>query len=235
MTEEQKDQPPAPAARPKIPRQAMPEQNAKQRAKNFEQVTTGYTEEQAQLEASRCLPCKKPSCVAGCPVSVPITGFITAIKEKDYAKAVAAIKATNLLPAVCGRVCPQEMQCESTCVLAKKQESVAIGRLERFVADWEASQGESPLPPQAAEDRQEGRRLRLRPRRAHLRRRPDPGRPRRDDLRGAAQARRRARLRHPGVPPAQGDRAARGRVPAAHGRRAQVPTSSSARRARSTS
>ncbi len=148
MTEEQKDQPkPAAAARPKIPRQAMPEQNAKKRAKNFEQVTTGYTEEQAQLEASRCLSCKKPSCVAGCPVSVPINVFIQAIKDKDYAKAVAAIKTTNLLPAVCGRVCPQEEQCEKVCVIAKKQESVAIGRLERFVADWEASQGESPLPP----------------------------------------------------------------------------------------
>jgi glutamate synthase (NADPH/NADH) small chain len=147
MTEEKKDQPkPAAAARPKIPRQAMPEQNAKQRAKNFEQVTTGYTEEQAQLEAARCLACKKPSCVAGCPVSVPINVFIKAIAEKDYAKAVAAIKTTNLLPAVCGRVCPQEEQCEKVCVLTKKQESVAIGRLERFVADWEAQQGESPLP-----------------------------------------------------------------------------------------
>jgi glutamate synthase (NADPH/NADH) small chain len=146
MTEEKKDQP-KPAAKPKVPRQAMPEQNAKQRAKNFQQVTTGYTEEMAQLEASRCLSCKKPPCVNGCPVNVPIMDFIKAVKEKDYAKAVASIKSTNLLPAVCGRVCPQEIQCESKCVVGKKNEPVAIGRLERFVADWEASQGESPVPP----------------------------------------------------------------------------------------
>jgi len=146
MTEEKKDQP-KPAAKPKVPRQAMPEQNAKQRAKNFQQVTTGYTEEMAQLEASRCLSCKKPPCVAGCPVSVPIMEFIKAVKEKDYKKAVASIKSTNLLPAVCGRVCPQEIQCESKCVVGKKNEPVAIGRLERFVADWEASQGDSPVPP----------------------------------------------------------------------------------------
>ncbi|HEY5997858.1 MAG TPA: NADPH-dependent glutamate synthase [bacterium] len=125
----------------------MPEQNAKVRAKNFQQVTTGYTEEMAQLEAQRCLQCKKPTCTIGCPVSVPIPEFIKAITEKDYAKAVAAIKRTNLLPAVCGRVCPQEMQCESKCVVGKKNEPVAIGRLERFVADWEASQGAAPVPP----------------------------------------------------------------------------------------
>jgi len=148
MTEEKKDQAtPAPKApRPKIPRQAMPEQDAHRRAKNFEQVTTGYTEEQAQLEAQRCLQCKKPTCINGCPVAVKIPQFIQAIKDKDYAKAVAFIKTTNILPAVCGRVCPQEIQCESKCVIAKKQESVAIGRLERFVADWEMTQGAAPLP-----------------------------------------------------------------------------------------
>jgi glutamate synthase (NADPH/NADH) small chain len=147
MTEEKKDQAPAPKApRPKIPRQAMPEQDAKKRARNFEQVTTGYTEENAQLEAQRCLQCKKPTCITGCPVSVRIPQFIKAITEKDYAGAVAAIKMTNLLPAVCGRVCPQEEQCEKMCVLTKKQDSVAIGRLERFVADWESQQGAAPLP-----------------------------------------------------------------------------------------
>ena len=120
MTEEQKaPATPAPKApRPKIPRQAMPEQDAHKRAKNFEQVTTGYTEEQAQLEAQRCLQCKKPTCISGCPVAVKIPQFIQAIKDKDYAKAVAFIKTTNILPAVCGRVCPQEIQCESKCVIA---------------------------------------------------------------------------------------------------------------------
>jgi glutamate synthase (NADPH/NADH) small chain len=124
----------------------MPEQDAHARARNFETVTLGYTDESAQLEAQRCLQCKKPTCVDGCPVSVPIRDFIKAITQQDYATAVRTIKTTNLLPAVCGRVCPQEEQCEKKCVVGKKQEPVAIGRLERFVADWEASQGEAPLP-----------------------------------------------------------------------------------------
>lgn len=138
--------PKAKPKRPKIPRQAMPEQDPHVRARNFGSVTLGYTDEQALTEASRCIQCKKPFCIQGCPVSINIPGFIKAVKEKDYAKAAQVIKETNLLPAVCGRVCPQEEQCEQKCILGKKQEPVAIGRLERFVADYEAAHGEAPLP-----------------------------------------------------------------------------------------
>ncbi|PIS37304.1 MAG: glutamate synthase (NADPH), homotetrameric [Nitrospirae bacterium CG_4_9_14_3_um_filter_53_35] len=132
--------------KPKIPRQPMPEQDPHQRAKNFSSVTLGYKLEHAVTEASRCLQCKKPFCITGCPVSINIPKFIKLIQEKEFLKAVQAIKETNLLPAVCGRVCPQEDQCEKVCVVGKKGEPVAIGRLERFVADYEAEHGEVPLP-----------------------------------------------------------------------------------------
>ena len=152
MSEEKKkeEQKPRKPRRPKLPRTPMPEQDAHERAKNFDSVTLGYTVDQALVEASRCLMCKKPFCIKGCPVAVNIPAFIKAITDKDMPGAVTAIKDTNLLPAVCGRVCPQEDQCEKVCVLGKKQEPVAIGRLERFVADWEAQQGEAPVPKAAA-------------------------------------------------------------------------------------
>ena len=121
----------------------MPVQDPKARASNFEQVSLGYTEEMALEEASRCLSCKRPFCVQGCPVSVDIPGFIKLIKEKKYQEAINAVKGTNNLPAVCGRVCPQESQCESKCILGRRGEPVAIGRLERFVADWELEHGTS--------------------------------------------------------------------------------------------
>ncbi|HBN10178.1 MAG TPA: glutamate synthase (NADPH), homotetrameric [Cyanobacteria bacterium UBA8530] len=114
----------------------MPEQDPQKRSRNFEEVALGYSEEQAVSEASRCLQCKKPPCRNGCPVSIDIPAFIKEVKEKNFAQALGIIKRTNSLPAVCGRVCPQESQCEGVCVLAKKFEPVAIGRLERFVADW---------------------------------------------------------------------------------------------------
>ncbi len=126
-----------PAPTPKAPRTAMPEQDAKKRARNFEEVTLGYTEELALKEAARCLGCKKPLCRPSCPVEVQIPEFIGLIKEGKYAEAARKIKENNALPAVCGRVCPQEKQCESTCILGKRFEPVAIGRLERFVADYE--------------------------------------------------------------------------------------------------
>lgn len=132
--------------KPKIPRQPMPEQDPHKRAGNFDSVTLGYKMEQAALEATRCIQCKKPFCIAGCPVSIDIPGFIKLVKEKEYLKAAQHIKKYNLLPAVCGRVCPQEDQCEKVCVVGKKAEPVAIGRLERFVADYEAAHGEVPLP-----------------------------------------------------------------------------------------
>lgn len=130
----------------KIPRQKMPEQDPKERIKNFNEVPFGYPPEVAQIEAQRCLQCKKPSCVDGCPVEVDIPGFIKLIKEGDFLGAAKKIKEKNALPAICGRVCPQEVQCESKCVLAKKDEPVAIGRLERFAADWEREKGKISLP-----------------------------------------------------------------------------------------
>lgn len=121
-------------------RQIVPKQDPKVRGKNFEEVALGYTEEQALAEASRCLNCKKPLCVQGCPVEVGIPEFIAKIKEGDFLGAAAKVKEKNSLPAICGRVCPQESQCESLCILGKKGEPVAIGALERFTADQEAAE-----------------------------------------------------------------------------------------------
>ncbi len=114
----------------------MPEQEPNVRNKNFAEVSLGYTEEQAIEEANRCLGCKHRPCVSGCPVGVPIPEFIAEIQKGDFQAAYDILKSTNALPAVCGRVCPQESQCESKCVRGIKHEPVAIGRLERFVADW---------------------------------------------------------------------------------------------------
>lgn len=130
----------------KIPRQRMPEQTPEQRKSNFFEVPLGYTPELAQREALRCLQCKRPTCMDGCPVEIDIPGFIKLIEDGDFIGAAKKIKETNSLPAVCGRVCPQEDQCEKTCVLAKKFESVAIGNLERFVADYERDKGEIEIP-----------------------------------------------------------------------------------------
>lgn len=117
-------------------RNAMPEQPADVRNKNFEEVAMGYTLEMAVDEAQRCLNCPKPRCVSGCPVNVEIPAFIHAVSEQNFAEAIKILKRKNSLSAVCGRVCPQEKQCESKCVLGIKGEPVAIGRLERFVADY---------------------------------------------------------------------------------------------------
>lgn len=132
--------------KPKIPRQPMPEQKPEERIHNFNEVPFGYTEESARVEASRCIQCKKPLCIAGCPVEIDIPAFIQLIVDGDHAAAARKIKETNALPAICGRVCPQEDQCEAVCVLGKKQEPVAIGRLERFVADWEREHGLVRVP-----------------------------------------------------------------------------------------
>ena len=132
--------------KPRTPRVPMPEQDPNQRIQNFDEVPLGYTPEQAQVEAERCLQCKKPACLKGCPVNVDIPGFVGLIAEGKFAEAARRIKTTNCLPAVCGRVCPQESQCEAECVLGKKGEPSAIGRLERFVADYERENDLIELP-----------------------------------------------------------------------------------------
>ena len=124
----------------KAPRHEMPVQDAKVRITNFDEVALGYSQETAVEEAKRCLGCAKPRCVEGCPVHVRIPEFIAALAEGDVEEAARRLKRDTSLPAVCGRVCPQENQCEGNCVLGIKGEAVAIGRLERFVADWERSQ-----------------------------------------------------------------------------------------------
>jgi glutamate synthase (NADPH/NADH) small chain len=133
----------------KVPRQKMPEQEAKVRARNFNEVPFGYAPDLAQLEAGRCLQCKKPKCIEGCPVEIEIPSFVKLISDGDFAGAARKLKERNSLPAVCGRVCPQEDQCEKLCIVGKKDEPVAIGRLERFAADWERNHGEVTLPEKA--------------------------------------------------------------------------------------
>jgi glutamate synthase (NADPH/NADH) small chain len=127
----------------------MPEQPPEERVRNFLEVPYGYTPELAAAEASRCLQCRKPACVEGCPVAVDIPGFIRRVVQGDYLGAARVIKTTNSLPAVCGRVCPQEDQCERVCVLGRKGQPVAIGRLERFASDFERDHGGGEPPPQA--------------------------------------------------------------------------------------
>ena len=124
----------------------MAEQPADVRIRNFNEVPLGYTPEQAIAEAKRCLACTKAICIPGCPVNIDIPGFIKLVAEGDFLAAAALIKKTNALPAITGRVCPQETQCEKVCALSKRYESVAIGCLERFVADWEAAAGPLTVP-----------------------------------------------------------------------------------------
>ncbi len=128
-------------------RVAMPRQAPKVRAKNFNEVALGYTEEMAVREASRCIQCPKRSCVDGCPVYVDIPEFIKAIRDNDMPEAVRIMKSKNALPGICGRVCPQETQCEEVCSLAKKGAPIAVGRLERYVADWERNHASNPTAP----------------------------------------------------------------------------------------
>ena len=133
------------AKKEKIPRQSMPEQAPDVRAKNFDEVPTGQSPEVAIKEAERCLQCKKPACVDGCPVEIDIPAFIRLVKEGEFTEAITKIWEKNGLPAVCGRVCPQEIQCEGKCIVGKKGEPVAIGNLERFVADYERENKKASL------------------------------------------------------------------------------------------
>ncbi|MGA2059708.1 MAG: NADPH-dependent glutamate synthase [Thermoguttaceae bacterium] len=130
-------------------RTPMAEQSPDIRIRNFDEVPLGYSPEEARAEAAHCLKCKKPKCVEGCPVRVDIPGFIKLIEEGEFDRAAQKIKETNCLPAICGRVCPQESQCEVLCILGKKGEPAAVGRLERFAADYERQQGIIELPQKA--------------------------------------------------------------------------------------
>ncbi len=133
-----------------IPVQDMPCQDPVERGRNMNEVALGYTEEQARVEASRCIQCRNAPCIAGCPVRIDIPAFIGKVRDGDYASAAAIIKRTNLLPSICGRVCPQEVQCQLPCTLGKSlggvDKAVQIGRLERFVADWETREGTAQAP-----------------------------------------------------------------------------------------
>jgi glutamate synthase (NADPH/NADH) small chain len=123
-------------------RVSMPKQTPEERSKNFNEVAFGYTHEQALEEANRCIQCKKRNCTEGCPVGVDIPEFIAALREDNMVEAVRILKSKNALPGICGRVCPQETQCEDVCTLGKKKAPIAIGRLERYVADWEIAHKE---------------------------------------------------------------------------------------------
>jgi len=139
-------------------RVSMPRQKPEIRAKNFDEVALGYNAEQAAAEAARCTQCPKQPCVEGCPVGVDIPGFIMAMREGDMAEAVKVLKDKNALPGICGRVCPQESQCEAVCTLAKKKAPVAIGRLERYLADWERANKVS-MNPAPAKPKRSGKRV----------------------------------------------------------------------------
>ena len=138
----------------------MPRQEPEVRAKNYNEVALGYSAEQALAEANRCIQCPKRPCVAGCPVGVDIPDFIQAIRDGDMPKAVQVLKSKNALPGICGRVCPQETQCEAVCTLAKKEAPIAIGRLERYVADWErANMGLANPEPQKGQSSPTGKKV----------------------------------------------------------------------------
>ncbi len=133
-----------------LTRREMPKQDPVLRRRNFSEVALGYAAQVAIEEAKRCLQCKRPNCVANCPVGINIPGFIQAIADNDFARGVRIIKQRNALPSVCGRVCPQEEQCEKECALARRHGEIGIGRLERFLGDWEALQPPQELPEMAA-------------------------------------------------------------------------------------
>jgi len=136
--------------RMKVPPQEMPSQDPMDRIQNMHEVALGYYEKQVRVEAARCLQCKTAPCIKGCPVAINIPAFIKAAEEGDFEKSVQVIKESSLLPAICGRVCPQEEQCQATCTIGKSLKdplkAVSIGRIERFVADWERENGKSSLP-----------------------------------------------------------------------------------------
>ncbi len=187
----------------KKPRTPMPEQPAGERNGNFKEVALGYSVEQGRQEAARCLQCKKAPCVAGCPVEIDIPAFIKNIEDGDLDSAILTLKNRNSLPAVCGRVCPQEDQCEKVCTLNKKGNPVAIGRLERLAADYEAEKGEAGLPEIKPPTGKKVAVIGSGP--AGLTCAGDLARAGHEvsPVRSPARSRRRAHLRHPRVPPPQ--------------------------------
>ena len=150
VTDQAKQKPLGPKDRMAIPAQEMPAQEPITRGRNFQEVALGYGAEQAKLEAIRCLQCKTKPCIEGCPVRIDIPAFVKAIAEDDWQMAIDIIKQNSLLPSICGRVCPQETQCQEPCTVGKAlkdvNRAVSIGRLERFVADWERNRGIKPPP-----------------------------------------------------------------------------------------
>ena len=175
----------------------IPKQPPETRIYNFNEVALGYTEEQAREEARRCLRCKDPGCVSECPISVDIPGFIAAIEEGDFPRAVKILKTENRLPGVTGRVCPKEVQCQHGCILEKKKEgsAVAIGCLERFVADWDLDPGRN-AEAGGQTNRQKGCCCRLRPGGSDLRRISGQQGPSGYHLRSAPHSGRRSGLRN---------------------------------------
>ncbi len=193
-----------------IGRQQMPTRDAHERSGTFEEVNLGFTEQLAMLEAQRCLACKRATCVEGCPVMVDIPTFVAHIERGDLAAAARTLFGDNTLPAITGRVCPQEHQCEAECILGRKGAPVAIGHLERFVADW----ARDHMPEEPAVVGRSGKRVAIIGAGsgwAHRGGRARQERSRCDDLRSAASARRRSVVRHSGVPVAQRHRRARSR------------------------
>ena len=141
---------PSPKERTKIPRQSMPEQAAQERARNFQEVNLGFDAALVEKEAQRCLACADPKCVHGCPVGVQVREVVDLVLDGEFLRAAAKLREDNVLPAVTGRVCPQENQCEGACILSKRFAPLGIGYLERFVADFEQRTGQVGLPERAA-------------------------------------------------------------------------------------
>ena len=210
MTEKTASHNPLPnKERIKLPRQRVPEQDACVRAHNFQEVNLGFPIEQARQESLRCIECPKPGCIEKCPVSVDVRAVIDLILAEDYLGAAAKVREDNALPAITGRVCPVEDQCESGCVLGKKGEPVGIAYLERFVADWERASGQFGLPKSAPATGKKVGLIGSGPAEPGLRRRPHPDGPPGPRVRGAARTGRRAGVRHSGIPAAEGHRAPR--------------------------
>ena len=193
----------------------MPERDPLERSRNFKEVNLGYTMADALAEAERCIMCTKPTCIEGCPVGIDIPRFIRHLLVRDLDGALGVINESNLFPSVCGRVCPQESQCEAQCQVGRNKktpmESVAIGRLERFIGD--NAHGKKNVAAAARTPARQGRHRRLRAVGPGGGRGPRQVRLRGDRVRGAARGRRRPAVRHSVVPPAARDHRARGRQP----------------------